>query len=369
VGAGILGACVATYLARAGEDVLVIDRDAANLQASGANAGSLHVQLLSLDFGAGASEKSAAAQVLPLGPWSITLWQELAAAAGDDFEMQTTGGLMVADSPTGMAFLEAKARLERRFGIEAEVIGPIDLLRVAPALASDLLGAEFAPQEGKINPLSATYRVLDLARGLGIRYARSTDLKALSREGAEWVAATSRGTIRAKRVVNAAGPWAGAVAAMGGIGLPVFTGPIQMVVTEPAPRLVTQLVTHAERHLSLKQAATGGILIGGAWPARHDPTQRLNVNTRDSIEGNVWVARRVLPSLRGLRIVRTWSGMNVTIDGAPVIGEVPGVPGFFNVVTSNGYTLAPAVARLCTDVIVGAAPLFDLSPFSIRRFA
>ena len=41
-----------SYLADAGADVLVVERDDVNLQASGANAGSLHVQLLSFDFGA-----------------------------------------------------------------------------------------------------------------------------------------------------------------------------------------------------------------------------------------------------------------------------------------------------------------------------
>ena len=58
------------------------------------------------------------------------------------------------------------------------------------------------------------------------------------------------------------------------------------------------------------------------------------------------MAKRVLPQLAGLHVLRSWAGMNVNIDGAPIIGEAPGAPGFYNAVTSNGYTLAPAVARL-----------------------
>ena len=35
--------------------------------------------------------------------------------------------------------------------------------------------------------------------------------------------------------------------------------------------------------------------------------------------------------------------MNVKIDRAPILGEAPGLPGFYNCVTSNGYTLAPVL--------------------------
>ena len=50
------------------------------------------------------------------------------------------------------------------------------------------------------------------------------------------------------------------------------------------------------------------------------------------------------------------------------IGEVPGVPGFYNAVTSNGYTLAPIVARLVTDLLVRRRAGIDIEPFGIERF-
>ena len=132
----------------------------------------------------------------------------------------------------------------------------------------------------------------------------------------------------------------------------VITAPLQMIVTEPAPPLVNHLIAHADRHLSLKQASSGGLIIGGGWTAAYNDEMRLNVAERSSIEGNLWVANHVLPALAGLHMVRCWAGMNVNIDGAPIIGEVPGVPGFYNAVTSNGYTLAPIVASLVSDLLV-----------------
>lgn len=369
IGGGVVGASVAFELARSGHDILVIERDDTNLQASGANAGSLHVQLLSFDFGDKAEANGGpAAATLPLGPWAVSLWKEYAQRCGGDFEIRITGGLMVAETQEGMRFLEKKAALERRHGIEAEIIDAEDLRKLAPALSPDLIGAEYAPREGKINPLTATYGVMEMAAEHGARLMRSTNVTAIEQLNDGWNIVTNRGRIRCGRLVNAAGPWAGDIAKMVDCPIPVHSAPLQMIVTERAPLLVRQLVAHADRHLSLKQLATGGVVIGGAWTARYHEAQRLNQTIRDSIEGNLWVANRVLPQLSGLHVIRSWAGMNVNIDGAPIIGEMPGRTGFFNAVTSNGYTLAPAVARLTADLINRGRTDVDIQPYLIDRF-
>ncbi len=177
---------------------------------------------------------------------------------------------------------------------------------------------------------------------------------------------TSRGTIHAGRVVNASGAWSSTVGDMLGVKIPVKGAPLQMIVTEPAPPLVNHLIAHADRHLSLKQAATGGLIIGGGWTAAFHEGMRLNRAERASIEGGLWVARQVLPAVSGLHMVRCWAGMNVNIDGAPIIGGVPGLPGFYNAVTSNGYTLAPVTARLVADLIVHGRTDIDITPFLHR---
>ena len=372
IGGGVLGSCLAYYLSQAGQDVTVVDRDDTNLQASGANAGSLHVQLLSFDFGAKAQEGGGpAAASLPLGPMSVRLWQEIEADCGEDLEIKITGGLMVADSAAGMRFIEAKAALERSYGIDAHVIDGAELRRLSPALSEDLLGAELCPMEGKINPLRATYAVSSRAQQLGARMLRGCDVQAIERKpgnAAGFVVQTSRGSIHAGRIVNASGAWSSTIGDMLGVQIPVKGAPLQMIVTEPAPPLVDHLIAHADRHLSLKQAASGGLIIGGGWTAAFHEGMRLNRAERASIEGSLWVARKVLPAVSGLHMLRCWAGMNVNIDGAPIIGDVPGVPGFYNAVSSNGYTLAPIVAKLTTDLVVHGRTSIDISPFHINRF-
>jgi glycine/D-amino acid oxidase-like deaminating enzyme len=242
------------------------------------------------------------------------------------------------------------------------------LRKLAPALSHDLLGAEYAPQEGKINPLKATYGVIAAAQALGARFIRGSSVHRIDKAGASWQIATSRCHIKAGTIINAAGPWSREVAAMVGMDLPVHSAPLQMIVTETAPVLVKQLVAHADRHLSLKQAATGGLIIGGGWTASYDDKRRFNTTMRQSVEGNLWVAQHVIPQLRGLRVLRTWAAMNINIDGAPILGAAAQVPGFYNAVTSNGYTLSPIVARMTVDIMMGRSTPFDAAPFSISRF-
>ena len=372
IGGGVLGANLAYFLTQAGQQVTVVDRDDINLQASGANAGSLHVQLLSFDFGAKAQDGGGpAAATLPLGPLSVELWREIQDDCGESLEVKISGGLMVADSAQGMAFLKAKVALERRYGIEAHIVDGAELRRLAPALSPALLGAEWCPMEGKINPLRATYAVAARAMARGARFIRGCNVERIERNAgnrAGFTVHTSRGTIRAGRVVNASGAWSSAVGDMLGVKIPVKGAPLQMIVTEPAPPLINHLIAHADRHLSMKQAASGGLIIGGGWSAAFNEQMRFNHAERHSIEGSLWVANQVLPAVAGLHVLRCWAGMNVNIDGAPIIGEAPGVPGFFNAVTSNGYTLAPIVAKLVTDLLVRGRTDIDISPYLLDRF-
>ncbi|MGF9693963.1 FAD-dependent oxidoreductase [Rhizobium sp. 0TCS1.26] len=369
IGAGIAGLSTALFLAEAGEDVVLLERGFPGGLASGGNAGSLHAQLLSFDHGARAEGGGgAAARTLGLQRDSIFLWQALEKKLGRDFEMKITGGLMVAETDAHMRFLEEKTQLERQSGIECHVIGRDDLRNLEPQLSPLMIGASYCPLEGKINPLVATRHVLDGAVAAGTRICDRTEVLSIRQDQGVFEIITSRGILRAGRVVNAAGAFAARVGAMLGLDVPVFGAPLQMVVTEAAAPAISHLVAHADRHLTLKQAANGNFLIGGGWTAGLDPVHRHPRPMLSSLEGNLWVAQHVVPGLRKLHVIRSWAAMNINIDGAPILGEHPGMPGFFNAVTSNGYTLGPIVGQLTADLVLSRDPGRDLSAFSITRF-
>ncbi len=350
VGGGAVGLCAARVLAAAGRDVVVLDRGEPGLGASTANAGSLHVQLLPFEYAEG--DPGPLADALALGPRSIVLWREIAAAAGETLGIRTDGGLVLVASAADLVWLGRKAAFERARGIETAILGPAALADLAPALARDYAGAAFCPAEGQIDPLRATMALLRLARGDGVRVLPGTAVQGLWAEGGSWRVATAGGVVRAHQVLNAAGAHAGAVGRLAGVPLPVRAVVQQVIATAPGPPLLRQLVAQARARLSLKQGEGGHVLVGGGWPGRlgADGATRL---LRESIEGNLAVAVRALPALAGLSAVRAWTGLAVHLDRGPVISGTPGRPGLFHAATSNGFTLAPVAGLLAAELMLG----------------
>ena len=369
IGSGIAGCSTAYWLGRAGRHALVLDRGPVNGQASGGNAGSMHVQLLSFDFGSKAeSGGSPALKTLLLQRESARMWAQLEKELKGDYEIKTVGGLMMAENERELGFLRDKAAREREMGIDVEVIGPEELRRIAPAVSTEMIGAAFCPEEGKINPLKGTHGIYRAALALGQRFSNQDEVLHITREARGFRIHTPRGWYRAGIVVNAAGAWAAQISGMVGAPVPVHGAPLQMIVTEAVAPAVHHLLAHADRHLTMKQMQNGNFILGGAWTAGYAEVTNYPTCLRDSLEGNVWIARRVVPALDGVHILRSWAAMNINIDGAPIVGEMPGVPGFYNTVTSNGYTLGPIMGRITSDLIAGGKTDWDIGDFTLARF-
>jgi glycine/D-amino acid oxidase-like deaminating enzyme/bacterioferritin-associated ferredoxin len=369
IGAGVIGTSTAMFAAGAGIETVVIDRAAPNSQASGGNAGSLHVQLLSWDFGRKAmAGGSPALNTIPLQRDAVQLWKALERELGGDFEITTTGGLMVAENEEQTAFLRDKAEAERSMGIPVEVITRDEIAALAPHIAERMVVAAYCPDEGKINPMKATPALVAEAKRRGARFAAGHNVIGIRAEADGYEVTTSAATIRARRVVIAAGGWSRHIGRMVGVELPISGAPLQMLVTEPTRPILKQLVAHADRHLTMKQATNGNLIIGGAWTAGTDAATGYAKVLRPSIEGNLWVAERTVPALAGLHLLRSWAAMNVNIDGAPLLGAIPGKPGLFVAASANGYTLGPLLGQLTADCIAGRQPSHALDRFTLARF-
>jgi glycine/D-amino acid oxidase-like deaminating enzyme len=236
-----------------------------------------------------------------------------------------------------------------------------------------MIAAAWRPGEGKINPLLGTPALARAAQAKGARFFEGVKITALTADGPGgehgFQVETSSGVTKARRLILAAGGWTGALGEMLGVALPIHGAPLQMVVTETAPPLASCLLAHSDRHLTMKQATAGNLIIGGAWSAAADPATGRTRILRESLEGNLWVAERVLPGVAGLHVLRSWAAMNVDIDGAPLVGALPGMPGCVVVAGANGYTLGPLLGRAAADAVATGTLAPEFKPFSPARFA
>jgi glycine/D-amino acid oxidase-like deaminating enzyme len=126
-------------------------------------------------------------------------------------------------------------------------------------------------------------------------------------------------------------------------------------------------VQHADRQLTLKQARSGQVIIGGGRPAAF-ARGRAAVR-RESMEGNLALALHIAPWLSEARLLRTWAGVNAKTDGMPVLGEAPGTPGLFLAVSGDaGYSLGPVSGTILAEVMTGQGSSYPIDDFTAGRF-
>ncbi|WP_174803151.1 NAD(P)/FAD-dependent oxidoreductase [Martelella limonii] len=369
IGGGIVGMALAAFLAEAGRDVMLVDRGEGG--GSTANAGSLHVQMQSRFMQLYPENVPGMERQLPLYPKATRFWQALETRLGADFELKKNGGLMVAENRQQLDFLHVKAERERKLGLSVDVLERDALERIAPYFGPAVVGAEICHDEGKLNPLRANAALRAHALAEGVRLREGCAVTGLAREADGYrVALSDAGAVRCATLVIAAAEGTGKLAAMLGFTIPTRAEPLHMNITEAAAPMIGHLIQHADRMITLKQFATGQIVIGGGWPAdiaegRGVPRTRL-----DSMIANVTLASHIVPAVSPLRIIRTWAGINTSVDGKGVLGPVTTHPGLYIAVPGDaGYTLGPLSARLVCDTILGLDPGEDLSDYSPMRFA
>ncbi len=366
IGGGIVGTGVARHLAKAGAGVTLVERHEINSQASGANSGSLHAQIPWEPFALnGESWGRAFAPTVRLMKRSIAMWRELEAELGTDLDVATPGGILVARGSAQMRIIERKAALERANGLEVELLDQDSLRRLAPYVADSMIGGAYCATEGKANPLVAGLVIGRAAAALGARIELGTSVEGITREAGGFRVTTSRGEIRAGQVIDCAGAEAGRIAAMVGLALPIEAHAIQTSVTERVAPFIKHLIYSSDEKLSLKQTRAGTLLIGGGWPAEIGPDGRAIVRI-DSLASNMAVAVDAVPAIGALSIVRSWAAIvNGTADWRPILGAVPGVPGFIIAFFPwMGFTAGPFVARAIADVALGRPPELDIAEFA-----
>ena len=357
VGAGIQGLATALFLARAGRDVVILERGDPWREASGVNAGSLAIQNKRLPLVAVARAA--------LEQWAT--WQrELG-----DIGFVPSGGLKVAESKEDVVRLRESADQQRALGVELEWLDGAALRQCAPWLGPGVLAATLCENDGFAIPLLAGPVLLNAVSKSGVSLWPHNPVQAVGPDGDGFRVETPRGVLRCRTLVVAAGVWSGEIARLLGVTLPIDLDVNMLTITEAAPPVMDRIVTHVRGILTLKQYPNGTCMIGGGWQGRGDIASRRKDLDYESLLHNLRVAAAIVPGLAQLNVVRSWAGLEgATPDLLPLLGRLPGHPNvFITACARGGFTLGPVLGRLLAELIVHGRTSMPIDAFDPARFA
>ena len=366
IGGGIVGSSIAYHLTEAGcRDVLVIERE--THQGKGSTGKSM----------GGVRAQFATPINIRMSLYSIAFFGTFDEVMGHPSGYRPQGYLFVATAPAHMDYLRDNYRHQVEAGLEAvRLLDPQEVSHIAPEIRhDDILGGSFCATDGFVDPHSVMTGFMQKAMERGVRLMRDTAVTGITSDarGVSGVE-TSRGFISGRTVVNAAGAWAGSVARLAGVDLPMEPLRRMLVPTEPFDKVSHQSPMVVDMKTGFHYRPEGrGLLL--AWnDPEETPGFKLEFD-RAFIEKVLTRGVERLPCLEQAEVNprRAWAGLyEMTPDHHPVIGPTPNLPGFFlaNGFSGHGVMHSPATGRIMADLILhGRCDLVDTSLLGLDRFA
>lgn len=361
IGAGIVGASTAYYLARAGVDVLLVDRRHPNAggTASQASAG-------------GVRQQGRVPAEMPLAIYSINLWENLEDELEADLHYRRDGMTVLTDDEALILVLEQRVELEQSLGLDIRMVYAPELHKLIPGLSPRILAGSYCPTDGHADPLSTVNALVAAARRLGARTQWQCPVEELVIEKGRVAAVkTPGGSISCRHAILAAGYWSRSLAVGVGIELPFVACPLQMMVTARQPHGLDQVLGWVNHGISLKQVPSGGYVIGGGWPGECDPRTYQTRLLPGSMTKSADTTVALFPALANVPIVRAWLGIEAFCkDEMQIVGPAASVDGLILTAgfSSHGFAIGPGVgSQIAQYMTTGQWPDM-LKPFSLERF-
>lgn len=362
IGGGVMGASTAYHLALRGcKDVVLLERETFFGQgATGRCAGGIRYQF-STEINVRLSQLS-----LPM----LERFQE---ELDQPIDLRWVGYLMLASSDENRAEFQRNIALQNRLGVDSEWLPARDAAAMVPLINSDgILGASWHAGDGLADPNSVVQGYVGGARRLGARLIGDAEVIGIrAASGKVAGVETPQGVISTRQVVNAAGPWAGALGEMAGLEIPVLPVRRQIVVTAPLPQVPPDFPFVIDFAQSLYFHREGeGILTGMSNPDE-SPGFSQAVDSEWELV-HLEAAMERMPLLEEASLLSRWAGLyEVTPDAHPILGRVPELEGSYciNGFSGHGFMHGPVCGLLLAEEILdGAAHTLDVSSLSIERF-
>lgn len=385
VGAGIIGAATALFLAREGVQVTLVERHHAGWGASGRNAG--YISMITRSGG----------PQLELALLSRSIYPQLADEL-DDFEFRANGALVYYYDEQ-LPLIDGFVARRQADGLPIEVVDGDRARELCPLLPDEVTGGIHSKSDCYIHPAKLVDGLVAAAVKEGAEVVTEDVTELLVEAGRCVGVRTTSGVLRADTIALATGSWTAELMNRAGLPFNLLHMRMQMVETASVedrfgvvaygpslfheyafvrelPGYDDDIVLHPLQQIMPEvgllelfcQRADGRLWLGcpiefvDGPDASPEPTVAGMAQTFGVLGDHV-------PSLQHIPVERVWGGIAPqTGDGLPVMSDVPSLPGLF-VGSGHAYgaTVGPGSARVLADLILGRSPEIDINPFRYAR--
>jgi len=366
IGGGIVGSSIAYHLTAAGcRSVVVLERESvAGKGSTGKSMGGVRAQF-------------STPVNIQMSLYAIPFYASFEERLGYPCDYRPQGYLFCATNERNMTYLRTNYEKQLALGLkDVRLLKGGEIRALFPQLrGDDIIGGSFCATDGFVDPYSAMNGFMAWAADHGATLCKNAAVTGIvaDQKGIAGVE-TARGALSTHKIVNCAGAWAGEIAKMAGVDLPVTPLRRMLVPSEPFDQFPhsAPMIIDMSNGFHFRPEGRGFLL---AW---NDPEETPGFKTEFDppfVEKILTRAADRVPCFADLPVnpKRAWAGLyEMTPDHHPILGEAPGVAGFFlaNGFSGHGVMHAPATGKILSDLILeGRTELIDASLLDLARFA
>ena len=403
-GAGVIGVTSAWYLAKAGHEVAVIDRQpAAGMETSFANGGQISVSHAEPWANPGAPLKilkwlgredapllfrlradlrqwswglrflleclpgrtrSNTLTILRLALYSRTMLQQLRRDTGIVYDHLEKGILHLQTNAAEFAQAHARVALMREYGCAMELMSTQECLAIEPALRATrirIIGATYSPDDESGDAHQFTQNLAALCRGQGVEFRYETSLEAIITAGDAVSGAALRDPRGSREVMNAdacvvaLGSYSPFLLASVGVRVPVYpvkgysvTAPLANADAAPTVCMTDENAKIAVTRLGERLRSAGTAELTGYDTSLNEARCRAIIERVEEL----------FPGAGDFANASRWAGLRpATPSNVPLLGRTRYRNLFLNTGHGTlGWTLACGSGKAVADLIGGRRP-------------
>jgi methylglutamate dehydrogenase subunit A len=305
---------------------------------------------------------------------SLKLWERFERDLDFNAMVSQRGTLNLFHTEGQRDLFARRANAMRIEGVDAEHVDRAGVKRLAPLVDVEngrfpVLGGFLQRRGGTVRHDAVPWAYARAASARGVDIVESCEVTGVHvQDGIVVGVQTSKGPIRARKVVFAVAGHSSVLAGKAGFRLPMETHVLQALVTEAVKPCLDLVVTYGAGHFYVSQSDKGGLVFGGAVDGHNTYAQRGHL---PEVEEVMAAGVTLMPALSRLHVLRQWGGvMDMSMDGNPIISDTPVRNLYLNGGWCyGGFKAIPAGGWFTAHLVATGTPHPTIAHFRLSRFA